>query len=216
MTDPVTRAFESLSTLPALEGGFLRWLLFQAINDPELAVNPRLAEHLHLVPQIVRALPPGLARQILTNPHGTAGHKTVAAVAQTVAFERDVSPETLAQLTLVSLRDAAFIECFLEGRPASPFLMPDDPTPDSPVPPVVWRNLSFERHSPGVWLTADRLWKLTNAGGEGHWVAFLQIDPYHPIIDSAPTAAEALDKLIVRAKDLGFKLWAALDPVSDP
>ncbi len=123
--DPVTRAFASLEALPALEGGFLRHLLYLAIDDPELATNPRLAEHLRLVPRVVRALPSGLARHIQSNPNGLVGHESVASVARVIAFNREVSPETLAKLSLISLRDIPFLECFLEGRPASPFLPSD-------------------------------------------------------------------------------------------
>lgn len=90
-------------------------------------------------------------------------------------------------------------------------------TPHAPQDaPVLWRNLRFERHGTGLWLTADHRWKLQNAADEPHWVAFLQFDPDLTLVESAPTAAEAIDKLIAKAKDLSFKLWAALDPVTDP
>lgn len=115
--DPVTRAYESLGALPILEGGFLRHLLYQAINDPELATHPALAQHLYLVPGVVRILPPAFVR------YGQWAKKALGISARRVADSRsDISAETLERLALVALEDPRFLACFLEGRPASPFL----------------------------------------------------------------------------------------------
>jgi hypothetical protein len=124
--DPVTRAFESLSTLPALEGGFLRHLLFQAIDDPDVARNPALAEHLHLVPQVLRALAlePNVIRQIPTRPGMEDWARDALSAIAVVAASGHlrVSPDMLAKLSHIALRDPRFLANFLEGRPASPFL----------------------------------------------------------------------------------------------
>jgi hypothetical protein len=89
-----------------------------AIDDPELATLPALAEHLYLVPQVVRSLPPAFVRSF---PSWT--HETVDTLARQVAQGRsDISADTLVRLSRVPLRDPAFLAVFLEGRPASPFL----------------------------------------------------------------------------------------------
>jgi len=120
MTDTITRAFESLQALPILEGGFLRRLLLQAIDDPELATNPALAEHLYLVPSVVRVLPPATVHHVMW-----AGKTLDDAAADVASGRSDISLETLSKLARVALRDPPFLANFLAGHPASPFLPPE-------------------------------------------------------------------------------------------
>lgn len=90
-----------------------------------------------------------------------------------------------------------------EGLPAS----------EAPVP---WRNLRFVRHSPGVWITNDRLWKLTNTAGEAHWVAYLQLDPNIFFVESAETPALALERLAQSANGYALKIGVALEQARFP
>jgi hypothetical protein len=122
--ESVSRAFESLTTLPALEGGFLRHLLFQAIDDPALALDPALATHLYLVPLVVRVLPSSFVRSILASPSVRfMAANTLDDAARNVAVGRDdISAETLVKLSRIALHDPAFLAYFLDNRPPSPFL----------------------------------------------------------------------------------------------
>jgi hypothetical protein len=78
--------------------------------------------------------------------------------------------------------------------------------------PIEWRSVTLAPHAPGIWLSADRLWKVTCIGGdEHHWVAYLQLDLELQIVDSGPTAEEALGRLAIRAGHVASKLNGALD-----
>lgn len=128
-TDHITRAFEALTGLPDLDGGYLRHLFFVAINDPALATDRHLAEHLLLVPRVLRAaLEPAFVRQIPTNPdleiqaNIQLGNVAAAVVIDIAPRGVVVSPETLMKLCRLALRDPRFLAHFLEGHPVSPFL----------------------------------------------------------------------------------------------
>lgn len=121
-SDPVTRAFESLSTLPPLEGGFLRQLLLEAIDDPSLATNPALSEHLHLVPRVLRALDPGVIQELHRPGVVAWAGNALEVITLDVALAPDVSAETLAKLCRVALRDVPFLVAFLDHRPVGQFI----------------------------------------------------------------------------------------------
>lgn len=76
--------------------------------------------------------------------------------------------------------------------------------------PIVWRGVTLAPHGRWMWLSADRLWKVTNIGGEGHWVAYLQLEIEITLADSATTAESALEALVVQASQVAEKLNGAL------
>src|SRR5690606_16684901 len=126
--DHITLAFESLAALPSLDSGFLRHILLQAIDDPLLATDTALAEHLALVPRVLGLLQPSLVRLIVDDAHPGLAKVTadlVANVAGVIVDMQDrpgISTETLSRLCQGALRDPACLAHYLEGKPVSPFL----------------------------------------------------------------------------------------------
>lgn len=87
--------------------------------------------------------------------------------------------------------------------------------PDESKPGViVWRGIRLESHSPGVWVSADRMWKLFSLDQQAHCVAYLQLDAQLLIVESAETPEAALTRLAYRATQVAEKLTNALRPVA--
>jgi hypothetical protein len=123
--DPIARAFEAVASMPPLERGFLQHVLMQALSEPKFTQAETLAEHLRLVPQVLRAIPlePRFLRNFDRRP-GMAEwmDSTVRSLAMVVAagYPTDgASAETLEQLSQISLRDSRFVANFLENREAA-------------------------------------------------------------------------------------------------
>jgi hypothetical protein len=74
---------------------------------------------------------------------------------------------------------------------------------------IEWRDVRLESHAPGIWLSDDRVWKLSTSG-EDHWVATLQLGLEVQIVASGPTAEEALERVSTKAAGISERLSGAL------
>ncbi len=74
---------------------------------------------------------------------------------------------------------------------------------------IVWRGIRLESHGRWMWLSKDRLWKVTTYEG-GPYVSHLQFDITTTFVSSGPTPHEALDNLALVAADFAVRLTDAM------
>jgi hypothetical protein len=88
--------------------------------------------------------------------------------------------------------------------------------PDPSPSPIEWRGVRLDPRGPSVWLSADLLWKLTPNQGVDPWMACLQLDVSHLVVDTGRTPTEALERVASRAAVLAVKLTDVLEQISVP
>jgi hypothetical protein len=140
------------------------------------------------------------------SPTETEVHRLAAAVRD--LFDRSGTPKSNVDTQVVnaSIEALAARVRSLLGREPEPARFP---TLDRA--PIVWRGVTLAPHAPGIWLSADRLWKLTQIVGDPRSVAYLQLDINLLVVDSGDTPEQALEALVTQARRISEKLAAVLD-----